>query len=62
MKKTTYFQIFMFTFSLVESLSLSRHRKKEMSEPRVVVWTKQKDFLRSGLLDQAKRHAKQLKY
>lgn len=45
LKKITYFQTFMFTFSLVESLSLSRLRKTEKSEPRVVVWTKQKELI-----------------
>lgn len=45
LKKITYFQTFMFTFSLVESLSVSRLRKTEKSEPRVVVWTKQKEVI-----------------
>lgn len=45
LKKITYFQTFMFTFSLVESPSLSRLRKTEKSEPRVVVWTKQKEVI-----------------
>lgn len=45
LKKITYFQTFMFTFSPVESLSLSRLRKTEKSEPRVVVWTKQKEVI-----------------